>query len=104
MQSISIVGKNYAIDNIEQATFPLNIVEEFHQQQVKAVLAIPGRYVLGLPAAHQCSEPRHWQAVEINLLEQLATQVVIAIQQSELYQQVQHSHANLERQVQERTS
>jgi len=29
---------------------------------------------------------------------------VIAIQQSELYQQVQHSHANLERQVQERTS
>jgi len=42
--------------------------------------------------------------VEINLLEQLATQVVIAIQQSELYQQVQHSHANLERQVQERTS
>lgn len=100
-------GETYAIHNIQQAAEPLHIVEEFHQQQVKAVLATPifqGDMFWGLLVAHQCSEPRHWQPIEINLLEQLATQVAIAIQQSELYQQVQHSHTNLERQVQERTS
>jgi len=40
---------------------------------------------VGLLIAHQCSGP-HWQQFEISLLNQLATQVAIAIQQSELYQ------------------
>lgn len=42
----------------------------------------------GLLGAHQCSEPRQWQDWEIDLLKQLATQVAIAIQQAELYQQL----------------
>lgn len=43
----------------------------------------------GLLIANQCSKPRQWQQLEINLLKQLATQVAIAIQQSTLFEQAQ---------------
>lgn len=42
----------------------------------------------GLLGAHQCSRARRWQDWEIDFLKQLATQVAIAIQQGELYQQL----------------
>lgn len=57
----------------------------------------------GFLCAHQRSAPRLWEAFEIELLSQLADQIAIAIQQSELYQKVQWLNADLERQVQERT-
>lgn len=59
--------------------------------------------LFGLIIVHQCSRPRQWQPLEIELLEQLATQVSIAIQQGQLYQQVQHLNSSLEQQVTERT-
>jgi signal transduction histidine kinase/integral membrane sensor domain MASE1 len=59
--------------------------------------------LFGLLIVHQCSRTRQWQPAEIDLLEQLATQVTIAIQQGRLYQQVQHLNCNLENQVVERT-
>jgi diguanylate cyclase (GGDEF)-like protein/PAS domain S-box-containing protein len=43
----------------------------------------------GLLIAHHCRDPREWQTLEIDLLKQLASQVGIAIQQSQLYQQTQ---------------
>ena len=39
---------------------------------------------------NQCSKPREWQQLEIDLLQQLATQLAIALQQSQLYEQTQH--------------
>lgn len=59
--------------------------------------------LFGLLIVHQCSRPRQWQPLEIELMEQLATQVTIAIQQGQLYQQVQQLNSNLEQQVTERT-
>ena len=41
----------------------------------------------GLLIAHHCSQPRKWQSFEIDLLDGLASQVAIAIQQSQLYEQ-----------------
>jgi PAS domain S-box-containing protein len=41
----------------------------------------------GLLIAHHCSAPRQWQSFEIDLLDGLASQVAIAIQQSQLYEQ-----------------
>jgi PAS domain S-box-containing protein len=58
----------------------------------------------GVLVAHQCSGAREWQPFEIDLLEQLATRVAIAIQQGELYQQLATLNVNLERQVEERTA
>lgn len=59
--------------------------------------------LFGLLIAHQCSHPRQWQPLEIDLLEQLGTQVTITIQQGRLYQQVQTLNCTLEQQVVERT-
>ncbi|MBW4579985.1 MAG: PAS domain S-box protein [Tildeniella nuda ZEHNDER 1965/U140] len=75
--------------------------------QVKAVLAVPilhGNTIWGVLVAQQCSTERHWETYEIGLLEQLATQVAIAIQQSELYRQVQQLNTALEAQVHDRTA
>lgn len=62
------------------------------------------RQFFGVLVAHQCSGPREWQPFEIDLLEQLATRVAIAIQQGELYQQLATLNSNLERQVEDRTA
>ena len=62
------------------------------QFQVRANLVVPilqGEQLWGLLIAHHCAAPRQWQSLEVDLLKQLATQVGIAIQQSELYQQAQ---------------
>lgn len=79
----------------------------FVQYQVKACLAVPimlsDKKLFGVLVAHQCDRPRHWQPFEVDLLKALSTQVAIAVQQSQLYEQVQTLNTNLERQVEERT-
>jgi PAS domain S-box-containing protein len=60
--------------------------------QVRANLVVPilqGEHLWGLLIAHHCAGPRHWQPLEIDLLRQLATQVGLAIQQADLFAQVQ---------------
>ncbi|MBM0741912.1 PAS domain S-box protein [Phormidium sp. CLA17] len=77
------------------------------QWQIQSFLAVPilhGNELWGTLVAHQCSTVRFWAAYEVGLLEQLAIQVAIAIQQSELYRQVRQLNANLEEQVRERTT
>lgn len=59
--------------------------------------------IFGVLVVNQCSATRHWQPAEIDLMQQLGTQVAIAIQQAQLYQKVQSLNANLEQQVAERT-
>jgi diguanylate cyclase (GGDEF)-like protein/PAS domain S-box-containing protein len=51
----------------------------------------------GLLVAQHCETPRQWQPVEIGLLRQLADQVAIAIQQSELYEKLRIANHELER-------
>ena len=79
----------------------------FRHYQVKALLGIPlatMEGVLGMIVVHQCRQPRHWQKGEVRLLEQLGTQVAIAIQQAQLYERVQGLNCSLEQQVAERTA
>jgi PAS domain S-box-containing protein len=60
--------------------------------QIRANLVVPilqGKQLWGLLVANYCSKPRQWQQLEIDLLEQLATQLSIALQQSQLYEQTQ---------------
>lgn len=51
----------------------------------------------GMLVAHNFTTPRKWLDWEIKFLEQLTTQVTIAIQQSELYLQLQYANKKLER-------
>ncbi len=71
--------------------------------QVRANLVVPIVFqqdLWGLLIAQHCWEPRQWQQTEIDLLEQLATQIGIATQQAKLHQQVQTLQAQLRLQQQ----
>lgn len=96
-----------AIDDIYKAGLHPCYIELLERFQVKANLVVPiwqGEHLWGLLIAHHCAALRKWQLSEIEFLDELATQVAIAIQQSELYYQVQRLNAQLESQVQERTA
>ncbi|WP_414577034.1 GAF domain-containing protein [Anabaena sp. CCY 9402-a] len=61
--------------------------------QVRAHLVVPvlsRQNLWGLLIAQYCHEPHQWQQIEIDLLQQLATQLGIATQQGELQQQIKH--------------
>jgi diguanylate cyclase (GGDEF)-like protein len=53
--------------------------------------------VWGLIITHACATRRQWQADELGLLQQVADQLAIAIQQSELHQRLQAANQELER-------
>src|SRR4028119_1155327 len=60
--------------------------------QVRANLVVPilkGEELWGLLIAHHCAAPRKWQPSEIELMRELATKAGIAIQQADLFEQVQ---------------
>jgi hypothetical protein len=84
-------GRIQAVEDIYTAGLSKCHVDFLARLQVRANLVIPivqGEKLWGLLVANQCSEPRQWQQLEIDLLKQLAMQAAIAIQQSELYQQI----------------
>lgn len=85
-------GRAQATEDINTANLSQSHIEFLAQLQVRANLMgsiLQEEELWGLLVVNQCSEPRQWQALEINLLKQLATQVAIAIQQSTLFEQVQ---------------
>ncbi len=53
--------------------------------------------VWGVLSVHACAEQRLWQPTEAEFLQQISNQVAIAIQQSELYQQLQDTNRHLAR-------
>ncbi|MBD2484347.1 PAS domain S-box protein [Planktothrix sp. FACHB-1365] len=92
-------GKKSLINNIETAE-----ITECHKQilerfDVKANLVVPilipnknrenGTVLWGLLIAHQCFSPRNWYPTELELLDEIAVQLSLGIQQSQLYQAVQ---------------
>lgn len=96
-----------AIDDTDQVEKLPLLAEYYRYCQVRASIGVPimvCHKMFGILLVNQCSAPRHWQPLEINLLEQLATQVEIAIQQGQLYQHLQTLATSLEEQVQERTA
>ncbi|GAB4465163.1 MAG: hypothetical protein OHK0037_19790 [Elainellaceae cyanobacterium] len=58
----------------------------------------------GLLIVHSCETLRQWQPNEADLLQHIADQIAIALQQAELYHQVQQLNLNLEDKVQQRTA
>ncbi len=94
------------LDNVWESPQSDDDLEFCRQYQVQAALLVPiwlGSEFFGVIVVHQCDSPRHWQISEVDFLEKLATQVAIAIQQGQLYNQVCGLNCSLERQVQERT-
>ncbi|QLE56844.1 GAF domain-containing protein [Nostoc sp. TCL26-01] len=83
-------GRIRAINHVSTDSLSACHYEFLQSLQVQANLIVPinmGEQLWGLVIAHQCTAPRNWQDVEIDLLQQLANQAAIAIQQAQLYQQ-----------------
>ncbi|MEH2128970.1 PAS domain S-box protein [Nostoc sp.] len=93
-------GKKRAIDDIYQAGLTNCHLQLLEQFEVKANLVVPilvKEQLWGLLIAHQCSASRHWQSVELDLLDQLAVQIAIAIQQGSSSEQLQAELAERQR-------
>ncbi len=100
-------GQVQAIDDTSTAPLSPMLAEYYANCQIRASLGVPislEEQFFAVLVAQQCSTTRHWTPFEIELMTQLANQVAIAIQQAELYAQVQTLNTDLERQVQERTA
>ncbi len=91
-------GRVFALRDRHTADISACLSNFLEQIQVRAKLVAPivdNEHLWGLIVAHQCGRPREWQAWEIALLQQLSGQISIAIQQSQLYAQLQASHHQL---------
>lgn len=85
-------GETYVVNDYAQPGLPVDYLTIMQWLEIKAKLVVPivqGEQLWGILAVHQCAQARQWQPFEIALLEQLATQVAIAIQQAQLFSQVQ---------------
>jgi PAS domain S-box-containing protein len=85
-------GRIQVIDDIDNAGLTDCHHDVLAQFQIRANLVVPliqGELLWGLLCIHQCSAPRHWESFEIELVQQIANQLAIAIQQSSLYNQLQ---------------
>lgn len=90
-------GRISAIEDIDQADVEPCYVEFLKQFDVKANLVVPiittsrgevtSPLLWGLLIAHQCSRSRQWSSFEIDVLQQLANQFGIALNQAQLLEQ-----------------
>ena len=83
-------GRIRKINNVLEAGLNAEHLAFLQRLQVKANMIVPimvHRELWGLLIVHQCSQPRIWQDSESELLNQLAIQLGIAIQQANTYAQ-----------------
>lgn len=93
------LGGIYQVEDITQAWVSESQVNFLTEVEVKAMLIVPivqSSGLWGLLIAHHCAAPRRWQQSEIKFLSQLATQVGIATQQSQLYEQLKEANQQLQ--------
>lgn len=102
-------GRISAISDIYTANFSKCHIQLLEQFQVRANLVIPilltnsdPQSLWGFLIVHQCSAPRQWEESDISLMKQLSVQLAIAIQQAELYHNLQIANTALEREIEER--
>ncbi len=83
-------GKITVFSDIYQAGLTDCHLQMLEQMQVRANLVVPialDGQLFGLFIAHECQETRAWQPDEINLFNQLATQLAISINQATLIEE-----------------
>ena len=91
-------NESFVVNDIYRAGLQSCHIELLEQFQAKSYAIFPifaGEILWGLLTIYHNAKPRDWQSWEVELLEQIASQLSIAIQQSELY-------AKLQKELQER--
>ncbi|MEP0869983.1 GAF domain-containing protein [Trichocoleus desertorum AS-A10] len=93
-------GRTQVTEDIYRAGLTQCHIDILVLYDIRASLVVPilqGEHLWGLLCAYHCAGPRRWRQFEVELLKQLATHMAIAIQQSELYHQVQNELAERKR-------
>ncbi|MEM9008512.1 MAG: PAS domain S-box protein, partial [Cyanobacteria bacterium P01_F01_bin.86] len=89
-------GQFFAVNDVyENGLSPCHI-ESLEKLQIRANLVVPlvcHGELWGLLCLDHCSAAREWQPTEISLTQQLATQLMIALQQANLFRQLQQELA-----------
>jgi PAS domain S-box-containing protein len=102
-----LIDKVRVVEDITKIEASASLKALYQTFQTQATLAVPvilDDELFGVLIANQCSSPRYWQNVEIDLLQQISEQLAIAIQQARQYQELEQLNFNLEGQVEERTA
>lgn len=90
-------GRVQILDDIYTAEISECHRSVLEQLQIRANLLVPlldGRNnVWGFLYVHQCSNPRQWQKLEVEFMQQVALQLTIAIQQVDIYQKLREELA-----------
>ena len=93
-------GKIHSTKDIYKSNLQPCYIEFLEQFQVRSNLVVPilqTDSLWGLLIAHHCTEPRTWQNLDIDLLKQFSSQIAIAIQQAQLYEQLKIANQELYR-------
>jgi two-component sensor histidine kinase len=99
-------GLTYILNDRDQDPIAPALADFLQSLDVRAEVVVPivfthsrqtASFLWGLLIVHQCQRPRCWENWEIQLLQQIAAALVIAIQQADLYAQVQAELADRQR-------
>jgi PAS domain S-box-containing protein len=85
-------GRTIAINNIDEAGYTECHLQLLEQYQVKANLVVPilvSGQLWGLLIGHNCADYRIWNPDDLTLLDEIAVQLAIAIQQATAHQTAQ---------------
>ena len=90
--------ESFTVDNIYEADLQDCHIALLAQFQVKAFCTAPvffGEKLYGILGAYQHTSDRHWKSEEIRLVAQVGDQLGVAIQQAELFAQLQYQSVEL---------
>lgn len=93
-------GRGMAVANVHEQGLSDNQIMFLDYFKIQAELVVPllqEETLWGLLIAHQCSGPRQWSTADVRLLQNLAVQVGIAIQQAKLHRQLTLANQSLKR-------
>ncbi|MGB3201736.1 MAG: diguanylate cyclase [Nodosilinea sp.] len=93
-------GRGLAVEDIYTQNLPPSQLEFLEYFQIQAEIVVPlleDQTLWGLLIAHQCRSPRVWATSDVRLLQNLATQVGIAIQQAKMHRELTLANQRLKR-------
>jgi len=95
------------VNNVDQRySHSFCLLETLHKYDIRAKMIAPivvRGNLWGLLIAHQCSQPRDWLPIEKTFLGHIGEHLSVAIDQAQLYAEVQKQKNNFEQRIIERT-
>jgi GAF domain-containing protein len=98
-------NENFAVNDIYavgHSRCHLDILEQFKIRAYALTPIFVGRHLWGLLAAYQHSAPRHWDSVEVEFLGQVASQLGVALQSSQMMRQIQNRADEMQQSAEQR--